>query len=378
MPVILHFPNNINVSGLDTSDANAQPNNILEGYSAYVKGQRIEGNIKYKSAETYVPSIEDQEIASGVYLEGNQTIKGDANLISENIKAGISIFGVEGSQYVINTESQDYTASASNIQEGRIAFVNGMKIVGNVPVLSNEPIVVTPTIENQILSTQANKVFIDKGLTVLGDPNLLAENIKSGISIFGVEGTLEAGSVEEKSYMLYSASATAMDEYGSVIYIEGSNGPALQNAATLVTASPEFCNEANGYALNFSYNFLGWGGIGRTCFLTPIEIPSASSDISIKLNVTNGSSVSNFLIRLVQATGETPEELAANIIANSYTSGSFIGLSGYMPYISFENYSTLLYEKINTTNLTGQFYLYIEPTADNSAPRFKEVEITIK
>lgn len=379
MPVLISLPDIIQVDGLDTSDATARDQHIVEGYTAYVQGQKVTGNMPKIGAVTYTPSQSNQIIAKDQYLDGDQTILGDENLVTGNIKSGVSIFGVEGSQYVINTGWQDsYAASANNMQEGRIAFVNGAQITGNVPVLSDIPVVITPTNENQVIATQSKKVFIDKGLTILGDPNLLAENIKSGVSIFGVEGTLVAGSVEKNSYMLYSASANAMDEYGSIIYIEGSNELALQNAATLVTTSPELCNEANEYALNFSYNFLGWGGVGRTCFLTPIEIPSASSDISIKLNVTNGSSVSNFLIRLVQATGETPEELAANIIANSHTSGSYIGLSGYMPYISFENYSTLLYEKINTTDLTGQFYLYIEPTTDNSAPRFKEIEITIK
>ena len=379
MPVLISLPDIIQVDGLDTSDATARDQHIVEGYTAYVQGQKVTGNMPKIGAVTYTPSQSDQIIAKDQYLDGDQTILGDENLVTGNIKSGVSIFGVEGNQYVINTEWQDnYAASANNMQEGRIAFINGVQITGNVPVLSDIPVVITPTNENQVIATQSKKVFIDKGLTILGDPNLLAENIKSGVSIFGVEGTLVAGSVEENSYMLYSASANAMDEYGSIIYIEGSNELALQNAATLVTTSPELCNEANGYALNFSYNFLGWGGIGRTCFLTPIEIPSVSSDISIKLNVANGSSISNFLIRLVQAMGETPEELAANIIANSHTSGSYIGLSGYMPYIGFENYSTLLYEKTNITDLTGQFYLYIEPTADNSAPRFKEIEITIK
>ena len=49
-----------------------------------------------KSAATYTPGTSDQSIASGQYLSGTQTIKGDANLVAGNIKSGVSIFGVTG------------------------------------------------------------------------------------------------------------------------------------------------------------------------------------------------------------------------------------------------------------------------------------------
>ena len=50
-----------------------------------------------KGAATITPGTSDQTIASGTYLTGAQTVKGDANLIAGNIKKGVSIFGVAGS-----------------------------------------------------------------------------------------------------------------------------------------------------------------------------------------------------------------------------------------------------------------------------------------
>lgn len=57
----------------------------------------LTASVTTKAAATITPSTSDQEIASGTYLTGKQTISGDANLTAGNIKSGVSIFGVSGS-----------------------------------------------------------------------------------------------------------------------------------------------------------------------------------------------------------------------------------------------------------------------------------------
>ena len=49
-----------------------------------------------QAAQTITPGTTAQTIAAGQYLPGAQTIAGDANLIAQNIKAGVSIFNVDG------------------------------------------------------------------------------------------------------------------------------------------------------------------------------------------------------------------------------------------------------------------------------------------
>ena len=69
-----------------------------------------------QAAQTITPGTSDQTIASGRYLTGTQTIKGDSDLKASNIKKGVTIFNVTGSYegsvelessntYVVNTRT---------------------------------------------------------------------------------------------------------------------------------------------------------------------------------------------------------------------------------------------------------------------------------
>ena len=74
----------------------------------------LTASVTTKGATTYTPTTSAQTIASGTYLTGTQTISGDANLISANIKQGKSIFGVAGSLSAA-TVSQDGTTKVLSI-----------------------------------------------------------------------------------------------------------------------------------------------------------------------------------------------------------------------------------------------------------------------
>lgn len=84
------------VPGVDTSDANATAGDLLAGKTAYVGGSKITGSAPAKEATTITPTTTDQTVAAGTHLTGILTIKGDPNLLAENIKSGVTIFGIEG------------------------------------------------------------------------------------------------------------------------------------------------------------------------------------------------------------------------------------------------------------------------------------------
>jgi hypothetical protein len=56
----------------------------------------LTASVTIKGATTYTPGTQDQTIASGTYLTGTQTIAGDTDLVANNIRSGVQIFGVNG------------------------------------------------------------------------------------------------------------------------------------------------------------------------------------------------------------------------------------------------------------------------------------------
>ena len=201
---------------LDTSDATATVADILQGKTAYANGNKIEGTITLKEAETIVPTTSDKTIAAKQYLKGAQTIKGDSNLIEGNIKSGVSIFGVTGNYNGLNTA--DANAVEGDLLAGKTAYVNGKKITGTAP--AKEASTITPTTSDQTVAAGTHLTGL---LTIKGDPNLIAANIKKGVTIFGIEGTYTG-----------DANATAADiATGKTAYV---NGQKITGTATIQPA----------------------------------------------------------------------------------------------------------------------------------------------
>lgn len=91
---------------------------------------KVTQSITTQGATTYVPTKKDLTINSGVYLTGNQTIKGEPNLIPDNILEGKSIFGVNGTVPVSKYRVYKYSSVGANglvrvsIDKGDIRYID--------------------------------------------------------------------------------------------------------------------------------------------------------------------------------------------------------------------------------------------------------------
>ena len=122
------------------------------------------------------------------YHDGTKHVTGDTNLVTGNIKSGISIYGVLGKTEVVDTTEGSVPISAEQVLNSRVGYVNGSKIFGTMPDKTGDGIIITPSSIDQAIPVGFYPGAIGDG-KVLGDTNLVTGNIKSGISIYGITGT---------------------------------------------------------------------------------------------------------------------------------------------------------------------------------------------
>ena len=102
------------------STQTVSPDNGYNGLSTVtvnpISSTYVGSGITRKSAATITPTTINQTINAGQYLSGAQTIKGDGNLVPENIISGKSIFGVSGSVVIQKyyTGTSDPSSSLGN------------------------------------------------------------------------------------------------------------------------------------------------------------------------------------------------------------------------------------------------------------------------
>lgn len=235
---------------LDTSDATAGPDDILVGATAYVNGEKItgthvcessggsggsEGGGGESSGELAVlndirvePTGEDFTVNPEEGIDGFSSVEvaGDENLKPENILRDVTIYGVTGTadsltdaylqekqvtptaEEISITADEKYAALSkvtilgdSNLKPENIR--SGVEIFGVSGALTDydKPLAettITPTKNSQTITPDSDHSGFSK-VVVNGDSNLIASNIRKGVTIFGVTGTNEG---DENSPMI--------------------------------------------------------------------------------------------------------------------------------------------------------------------------------
>ena len=266
-----------------------------------------------QGATEYTPSTSDQTISSGTYLTGKQTIKGDSNLVPDNIKSGTSIFGVTGTYEgdssgngvdvsgvtatvsdvlapkvfvdstgaeqtgtIVTKTADDLTASGATITvpagyyavDASKSVATAIQATPSISVSSSGLITAsatqsagyvssgtksatkqlstksattyTPSTSNQTISSG---YYLTGTQTIQGDSNLVASNIKSGVSIFGVSGS-------------YSGESTlnGIKNVDSSISLTIPNGQLYKNIVVIVYDDPFAVTTGRDVLVSFDYN----------------------------------------------------------------------------------------------------------------------------
>lgn len=201
-------------TGLDTSDATASAADILEDKTAYVNGSKITGSITNNgqtggsiTSQGGTYTIPAGYTTGGTVTanisSGSTTVSGSTSASSATITTG------NGTLTLTKSVSITPSVSAGYISAGTQGSVN---ISLTASVTTKAAATITPSTSNQ---TIASGTYLTGTQTIAGDTDLVAGNIKSGVSIFGVTGTYSGLDTSD-------ATAIAADiNSGKTAYVNG-------------------------------------------------------------------------------------------------------------------------------------------------------------
>ena len=120
-PVALATPSiTVSTAGKITASVSQSAGYVADGTKSATQ------QLTTQAAKTVTPGAADQTaVASGCYTTGAVTVKGDANLVADNIKSGVSIFGVTG-----NLKSTSKTLNFASIHQSLSTSVDSDGYVG--------------------------------------------------------------------------------------------------------------------------------------------------------------------------------------------------------------------------------------------------------
>ena len=183
-----------NAAFYDTSDATlSSGGQMLASYTAYANGTKYTGSIASKSGTDISASGDTVTVPAG-YYSSQQTKSVSAG--SATAPATIS-----GSSATVSTDTNTLTLSKTvsvtpTVSAGYVSSgtAGNSSVSLTASVTTKAAATITPGTSNQEI---AAGTYLTGKQTISGDANLLASNIKSGVSIFGVNGSLTAATVSQ-------------------------------------------------------------------------------------------------------------------------------------------------------------------------------------
>jgi hypothetical protein len=206
---------NFILQGEGGGGGNAQPSDVLSGKTFTNDAGEQTGTMPERGNVNATLTSQGQvyTIPNGYHAGSGEVTANITNLTAANIKYGARVGGVAG------TFSQTSSApAAGEILTGKVAFANGAQITGSMPNRAGDTAALSSVVSGttlKLLASQGYRDGVDDYVTIT-DPDFIASNIRSGVNLFGLVGTL----IEGKRWA--TGTATRVDTYLSFVSLSGS------------------------------------------------------------------------------------------------------------------------------------------------------------
>ena len=183
-----------NAEFFDTSDATLDSGaKMLSGNTAYANGTKYTGSIATKSASDLTASGDTVTVPSGYYATSASKAVASGSASAPTTISGSTASLSAGTNTLTLTKTVSVTpvVSAGYVAAGT---ATNSSVSLTASVTTKGAATYTPGTSAQ---TIASGTYLTGAQTISGDVNLIASNIKSGVSIFGVDGSLTSATVSQ-------------------------------------------------------------------------------------------------------------------------------------------------------------------------------------
>ena len=186
-----------NAAYYDVADATVSGGGqMLNGVTAYgAGGTKYTGNIATKTSSDLTASGATVTVPAGYYASqaskavasGSATAPATISGTSATVSTGTNTLTLSKTVSVTPSVTAGYVASGT---------AGNSSVSLTASVTTKAAATITPGTSNQ---TIASGTYLTGAQTILGDSNLQSQYIKSGISVFGVQGSLTSANVSQDS-----------------------------------------------------------------------------------------------------------------------------------------------------------------------------------